>query len=66
VAAAKGKAVVIGQKDGKDSAVVVDYKSESAPKTVATLAGIEEAAAVTISEESAIVGGRGLEILSLS
>ena len=66
LAAAKGKAVVIGQKDGKDSAVVVDYRSDSAPRVVATVAGVEEAAAVTISEESAIVGGRGLEILSLS
>jgi hypothetical protein len=33
---------------------------------VASMPGIEETAAVTISDDSAIVGGRGLEILSLS
>ncbi len=65
LAVAKGKEVVIGQKDGRDSSVVVDYRSEAAPRVVATVAGAEEAAAV-ISDESAIVGGRGLEILSLS
>jgi hypothetical protein len=65
IAASKGKAVVIGQKEGKDSAVVVDYTTNATPKLVAELASIEEAAAVTISDETAIVGGRGLEILSL-
>jgi hypothetical protein len=66
LAASKGRAVIIGQKDGKDSAVVVDYKNDAAPQVVASMPGIEEAAAVTISDESAIMGGRGLEILSLS
>ena len=65
LAASKGRAVIIGQKDGKDSAVIIDYKNEAAPHVVASMPGIEEAAAVTISEESAIMGGRGLEILSL-
>jgi hypothetical protein len=66
VAASKGRAVIIGQQDGKDSAVVVDYKTSSSPQVVASMPGIEETAAVTISDDSAIVGGRGLEILSLS
>ncbi|HEY9757971.1 MAG TPA: hypothetical protein V6C97_22585, partial [Oculatellaceae cyanobacterium] len=66
LAASKGKAVIIGQQDGKDSAVVVDYKAEAAPKVVASVPGIEEAAAVTISDDSAILCGRGIEIVSLS
>ncbi len=66
LAASKGRAVIVGQKDGKDSAVVVDYKNDSTLQVVASMPGIEEAAAVTISEESAIMGGRGLEIVSLS
>jgi hypothetical protein len=66
LAVSKGRAVIIGQKDGKDSAVVVDYKNDATPQVVASLPGIEEAAAVTISDESAIMGGRGLEIVSLS
>lgn len=66
LAASKGKAVIIGQQDGKDSAVVVDYKAEAAPRVVASVPGIEEAAAVTISDDSAILCGRGIEIVSLS
>jgi hypothetical protein len=66
LAASKGKAVIIGQQDGKDSAVIVDYRSEAAPKVVASVPGVEEAAAVTISDESAILCGRGIEIVSLS
>ncbi|MDR3614440.1 MAG: hypothetical protein P4L53_12830 [Candidatus Obscuribacterales bacterium] len=66
IAVAKGTAVIIGQADGRDSAVVISLKNAGAPSIVSSMNIIEEAAAVVIKDETAIVGGRGLEILSLA
>ncbi len=66
LAVSKGMAVVIGQADGRDAAAVVDFTVASAPKAVASLNVVEDASAVTIKDETAIVGGRGLEIFSLT
>ena len=66
IAVSKNTAVIIGQADGKDSAVVVSLKTIGAPSIVSSMNVIEEAAAVVIKDETAIVGGRGLEILSLT
>jgi hypothetical protein len=66
LAVSKTKAVIVGQSEGKDVAVVIDFSSATAPRTVASMNVVEEAAAVTIKDEKAIVGGRGLEIFSLS
>jgi hypothetical protein len=66
IAVSKGTAVIIGQADGRDSAVVISLKTPVAPSIVSSMNIIEEAAAVAIKDETAIVGGRGLEILSLA
>jgi hypothetical protein len=66
LAVSKTKAVIVGQSEGKDAASVIDFSTPSAPKAVASMNVVEEAAAVAIKDETAIVGGRGLELFSLS
>ena len=61
-----GRIFIVGQSEGKDAATVIDFSMPSAPKVVASMNVVEEAAAVAIKDETAIVGGRGLEIFSLS
>jgi hypothetical protein len=66
LAVSKERAVVIGEADGKDAATIIDLKAATAPSVVTKLNVVEDAAAVTIRDETAIVGGRGMEIFSLT
>lgn len=67
LAASKNRVVVVGKStDGKDLASIVDISSPATPKILATIPAVEAASAVTIKDQVAIVGGRGLAILSLS
>lgn len=67
LAAAGGRAVVVGKgPDGKDVASVVSFTRAVAPQVSANIPVVEQASAVSIKEQLAIVAGRGINILSLS
>ena len=67
LAAEKTRVVTVGRSaDGNDVATIVDITQPALPKIVATIAAVEAASAVAIKDKLAIVGGRGIEILSLS
>jgi hypothetical protein len=60
-------ALIVGRTpDGKDVATMVNLSNRAAPKVVATFNVVDSASAVAIQGKLALVGGRGLELLSLS
>jgi hypothetical protein len=61
------RAVAVGRGlDGKDVASVINFEKTAAPQIIANLPVIEGVSAVAIRDQLAVLGGRGLEILSLS
>lgn len=67
LAAEKNRVVLVGKSnDGKDIATVVDISASSTPKLLSTIPAIEAASVVAIKDKLAIIGGRGIEIVSLS
>ncbi|MGH9548711.1 MAG: hypothetical protein ACRD3W_05015, partial [Terriglobales bacterium] len=67
LAADKSRVVVVGKSaEGKDIATIVDISKASTPKLVSTVSAVEAASTVAIKDKYAIVGGRGIEILSLT
>jgi len=60
-------AVVIGRSpEGKDIVSFVDLSNPVGPRVLSSYPVLEAAAAVAIKDQIALVGGRGLEILSLA
>lgn len=67
LAATETQAVVVGKRpDGKDLAAIVDISTPSAPRSLAVIAAVEAASAVTIRDKLAIIAGRGFEIVTLT
>jgi hypothetical protein len=61
------RAVAVGRGlDGKDVATIINFEKTAAPQIIANLPVIEGVSAVAIRDQLAVLGGRGLEILSLS
>ena len=61
------RAVAVGRGlDGKDVATIINFEKTAAPQIIATLPVIEGVSAVAMRDQLAVLGGRGLEILSLS
>ncbi len=61
------RAVAVGRGfDGKDVATIISFEKPSAPQIIATLPAIEGVSSVAIRDQLAVLGGRGLEILTLS
>jgi hypothetical protein len=61
------RAIAVGRGlDGKDVATIINFDKTAAPQIVATLPVIEGVSSVAIRDQLAVLGGRGLEILSLS
>jgi len=61
------RAVAVGRGlDGKDVATIINFEKTAAPQIVANLPVIEGVSAVAMRDQLAVLGGRGLEILSLS
>ncbi|MFA6212550.1 MAG: hypothetical protein WCT03_07575 [Candidatus Obscuribacterales bacterium] len=61
------RAVAVGRGlDGKDVATIINFEKSSAPQIIANLPAIEGVSSVAIRDQLAVLGGRGLEILSLS
>lgn len=61
------RAVAVGRgTDGKDVATIINFEKTAAPQIIATLPVIEGVSSVAIRDQLAVLGGRGLEILSLS
>jgi hypothetical protein len=59
-------AVVVGRgSEGKDNASIVDISNSAVPKVAATFPVLEAASAVAIKDKIALVGGRGMELLTL-
>ena len=60
-------AVVIGRgKSGKDMAALVNISSVAQPKVSETFDILESASALTIKDQTAIIAGRGIEIINLA
>lgn len=60
------QAVVVGRAaHGKDEASIVDLTNPTGPRVKVSFPVLEAASAVAIRDQLALVGGRGLEILSL-
>jgi hypothetical protein len=67
LAAQKTRVVTVGRsQDGNDVATIVDITAPALPKIIVTIPAVEAASAVAIKDKLAIVGGRGIEILSLT
>lgn len=67
IAVSKRYIVVVGKSsDGKDLVSIIDYDKVDAPSMVASLPTVKDASAARIHDEIVIIGGRGLELLSLS
>ncbi len=61
------RAVAVGRGfDGKDVATIISFEKPGAPQIIATLPAIEGVSSVAIRDQLAVLGGRGLEILTLS
>jgi len=61
------RAVAVGRGlDGKDVATIINFEKPGAPQIIATLPAIEGVSSVAIRDQLAVLGGRGLEILTLS
>ena len=61
------RAVAVGRGlDGKDVATIISFEKTAAPQIIATLPVLEGVSSVAIRDQLAVLGGRGLEILSLS
>jgi hypothetical protein len=61
------RAVAVGRGlDGKDVATIINFEKTAAPQIIANLPVIEGVSAVAMRDQLAVLGGRGLEILSLS
>lgn len=61
------RAVAVGRGlDGKDIATIINFEKTAAPQIIANLPVIEGVSAVAMRDQLAVLGGRGLEILSLS
>lgn len=60
-------ALIVGRSPaGKDVASVVDLSNRATPKVIANFDVVDSASAVAIEGKLALVGGRGLEVVSLS
>lgn len=60
-------AVAVGRSaKGKDMAALVNFANPAQPRVIESFEVVEAASAVTVKEQTAIVVGRGIEILSLS
>ncbi|MBY0358004.1 MAG: hypothetical protein K2W82_08385 [Candidatus Obscuribacterales bacterium] len=67
LAVSNNLAVVLGRaKDGKDKAVIISWQDIMQAKIVDSFAVIDSASAVTIRDKTAIIAGRGLEIINLN
>jgi len=67
LAVSKSKVVVVGKNnEGKDIATILDVTMAATPKIIASIPAVEAASAVAIKDQVAIVGGRGIAILSLT
>lgn len=67
LAVSGNKAVVLGRaKDGKDSVALVSVGNPAQMRVLESFATLEAASAVVIQNSTAIVAGRGLEILNIS
>lgn len=66
VACQGDRAIAIGRgQDGKDVATILNFSNPVSPLIVATLQVIEGVSSVTIKDQLAVLGGRGLEIITL-
>lgn len=59
------KAVAVGRSGDKDALSIIDFTKPQVPQMVSTIPAIEGVSSVSIRENLAILGGRGLEIVSL-
>ncbi len=67
VSALEDMAVAVGRDEtGKDRVSIIDLSNPNVPTVVKTLKSLEAASAVTIQSKLALVGGRGLEIVTLA
>lgn len=67
IAGQSDRAIAIGRgADGSDVATILNFSNPVSPLIVATLRVIEGASSVTIKDQLAVLGGRGLEIITLS
>jgi len=67
VAGTKEVVVTVGRSsDGKDLASIINVTYPGAPKITTSLPVIESASSIALKENLAIIGGRGLEIVSLA
>jgi hypothetical protein len=67
VAGAKDVVATVGRSsDGKDLVSIINVAFPGAPKITSSLPVIESASSITLKENIAIIGGRGLEIVSLT
>lgn len=66
VASQNDRAIAIGRgQDGTDVATILNFSNPVSPLIVATLQVIEGVSSVTIKDQLAVLGGRGLEIITL-
>ncbi|HEY9778282.1 MAG TPA: hypothetical protein V6C81_31255 [Planktothrix sp.] len=67
LAAQKTRVVTVGKSaEGNDVVTIVDITAPALPKILVTMPAVEAASTVAIKDKLAIVGGRGIEILSLT
>lgn len=66
VASQNDRAIAIGRgSNGTDVATILNFSNPVSPLIVATLQVIEGVSSVTIKDQLAVLGGRGLEIITL-
>jgi hypothetical protein len=67
LAVSGSKAIAVGRNlQGKDVASIVTFSSKINPQILSTLSVIDGVSSVAIKDQMAVLGGRGLEIITLS